>query len=298
MSVSGVVLSEGRHERIQHVVVRLCHSGGNLIEQATTSDTAEFSFRGVRRAPYILTFEAAGYEKVEEHVDLSFMSDRGITVYLKPVPQGATSPGAGTSISAHELSMPEVARKLVASGRKKLYADKNAEAGREDFEQAVGKAPDYYEAYSEIAIADVTLGKTEEGITSFRKSIEVSHETYGDAYVGLGTLLLEKGEVGVGEKAIRRGVQLNPNSWRGFYELGKLDAANDQLDVALASAVIYRLLTIIHLRKGDYTAALADIDAYLKLDSASPAGLRAAERRREIAKKISAPAASPAESKP
>jgi Tfp pilus assembly protein PilF len=309
VSVSGVVLSEGRHERIQHVVVRLCDSGGNLMEQATTSDTAEFSFRGLRRAPYILTFEAPGYEKVEEHVDLSFMSDRGITVYLNPVPQGATSPVAGASISAHELSMPEVARNLVASGRRKLYAEKNPQAGLEDFEQAVGKAPDYYEAYSEIAIADVTIGKTEEGIASFRKSIEVSHETYGDAYVGLGTLLVEKGEVDAGEKALRRGVELNPNSWRGFYELGKLDLGQNHLDLALRSAehakslapnvpVVYRLLTILHLRQGDYRAALEDIDAYLKRDPTSPAGVRAAEMREEIAKKISVQAASPTEPKP
>lgn len=298
VTVSGTVLSEGDNQRIQHVVVRLCDSGGNLIEQATTSDSGEFSFRGLQRVPYILTFEASGYEKQEMHVDLSFMSDKGMTVYLRPVAKPvAPIPTGGSSISAHELSMPEGARDLVASGRRKLYAGKNPEEGLKDFQQAITVAPGYYEAYSEMAMAYLTLGKTDEAIKSFRKSIEVSGDTYGDAEVGLGTLLIEKGDTGEGEKMIRRGVDLNPNSWRGFYELGKLDLGRNQLDPALKSAeqakslapnvpIVYRLLANIHLREKNYTELLKDLDAYIKLDPNSPAGVRAVQMRQEIQQKV------------
>lgn len=300
VTVSGIVMSEGKNQRIEHTTVHLCDSGGDLLQETITSDSGEFSFRGLQRVPYILTFEASGFERLEMHVDLSFMSDKGMTVYMKPIAKAsapAPASAAGNSVSAHELSMPEDARNLVASGRKKLYADKNPQAGLADFQQAVGEAPDYYEAYGEMAMAYVTLGKSEEAQESFRKSIEVSHDRYGDAYVGLGTLLIEKGDVAEGEKAIRRGVELNPKSWRGFYELSKLELGRNHLDAAQKSAeqakslapnvsIVYRLLANIHLQQRNYPELLNDLDAYIKLDPDSPAGLRATQMREQVAQEI------------
>jgi tetratricopeptide (TPR) repeat protein len=310
VSVSGVVLAEGHNQRIQHVVVRLCDGGGNLLEQATTSDSGEFSFRGLGRSRYILIFEANGYRKTQIDLDLSFMSDRGMTVYLRPVENESPSTPGGSSVSAHELSMPPAARSLVETGKKRMYFEKNPQGGLNDFQQAVSKAPGYYEAYNEIAMAYLTLGKPDEAMKSFRKAVEVSGDRYGDAQIGLGTLLIEKGEADAGEKALQRGVELNPRSWRGFYELGKLEFARDQVDRALKSAqraqavapnvpITYRLLANIHLRQKNYRALLDDLDAYIRLDPDSAAGLRAARMREEIAQQAGKETQSaPSESKP
>jgi tetratricopeptide (TPR) repeat protein len=297
VSVTGTVLSEGQHQRVLHVMVRLCDSSGNLIEQITTNDSGDFFFRGLQRAPYVLTFEAIGFESAQINVDLSFASDRGMTVYLKPAEKESAPASAGATISAHELSMPEAARNLVASGKKKLYADKNPEGALTDFQQAIAHAPGYYEAYCEMAIAYGTMSKVDEAIKSFRKSIELSRDNYGNADVGLGTLLVGKGDLDAGEKAIRRGIELNPNSWLGFYELGMLDLNRDHLDPALKSAeraqalspntpIVYRLLSNIHMRQEKYAELLADLDAYIKLDPSSPAGLRAVQIRDQIAQKL------------
>jgi hypothetical protein len=242
VSVAGIVLAEGRNDRIEHVVVRLCDTGGNLLMQETTLDSGEFSFRGIQRGRYILTFEANGFQNSEIHLDLSFGSDRGMTVNMKPVAKEPGAISAGSAISAHELSMPKAARELVTSGNRKLYTDKDANGGLRDFERALARAPGYYEAYREIAMANVTLGKAEEAEKNFRKAVEVSGDTYGDAEVGLGTLLIEKGDPDAGEKAIRRGVELNPSSWMGFYELGKLDFNHNRLEFAQKSAERARLL--------------------------------------------------------
>ena len=297
VSVSGIVLTEGDNQRIEHVTVRLCDTGGILIEQTTTPESAEFVFKGIQRGRYILTLEANGFQKTEVHVDLSFSSDKGMTVYMKPVTteSGLVPPGA--TVSAHELSMPEAARELVDTGRRKLYAEKNAKDGLKDFEQAVSVAPSYYEAYREIGVAQLSMGSADEAIKSFRKSIEVSKDRYGDADVGLGTLLVEKGDLEAGEKAIRRGVELNPNSWMGFFELGKLDLNRNRLGSSLQSAerakmlspnspVVYRLLANIHLRQKNYEDLLADLDAYLKLDPTSPAGVRAKEMREQVQREL------------
>lgn len=297
VSVTGVVVAEGRNQPIQHATVRLSDSGADLIGQATTSDTGEFAFRGLQRGTYVLMFEADGFQSTEIRLDLTFTSDRGVTVYMKPVGKPLAMGSAGASISAHELSMPKTARDLVDSGRKKFYADKDPRGGLKDFEQAVSDAPGYYEAYCEIGMAYIAIGDKADAETNFRKSIEQSHNTYGEASVHLGALLADRGEVDAGEKAILRGVELNPNSWFGFYELSRLDLSRNRLELALKSAerakalapnapIIYRLLTNIHMRQANYTAVISDIDAYLKLDPTSPAGVRAAEIREQVVQRI------------
>jgi Tfp pilus assembly protein PilF len=307
-TASGVVFAEGANTHLQHVVVRLCDSGGSEIEQETTTQAGEFAFRGLQRERYILTFEAVGFQKTEMQVDLSYGSDKGMTVYLKPVPSATPPAASGAKISAHELSMASGARDLAASGRKKLYVDKQPQAALGDLEHAVAIAPGYYEAYFEMAMAYVTLGKKENAQGDFRKSIEVSHDSYGDADVGLGTLLLENGDANAGEKAIRRGVELNPNSWLGFYELGKLELRRGQIDPALKAAarakmlapttpIVYRLLSNIHLQQKNYDALLGDLDAYIRLDPDSTAGVRAKQLRgqvvQELAKKNAAASSGP-----
>jgi Tfp pilus assembly protein PilF len=297
VSVTGIVLAEGRNERIEHVVVRLCDTGGNLITQTTTLDSGEFDFRGVQRGRYILTFQGNGFQSTEIHLDLSFASDRGMTVYMKPEMSRPVPTASGSTVSAHELSMPRTARDLLASGKKKLSADKNARGALADLQKAVLIAPNYYEAHYQIAMAHLTIGEAYEAEKSFRKSIEVSQDSYGDADVGLGTMLVDKGDVEAGEKTIRRGVELNPSSWMGFYELGKLDLNRNRLESAQKSAeqarslapntpIIYRLLANIHMRQKNYTNLLSDLDAYVKLDPDSPAGLRAKQMRQEVSQEL------------
>jgi tetratricopeptide (TPR) repeat protein len=308
VTVSGSVLEERHNERIEHVSVRLCDGGGNLLEETLTTENGEFFFRGVQRGRYILAFEANGFQSQQVQLDLSYASDKGMTIYLKPLAQESAGHASAASVSAHELAMPEAARNLVTSAQKKLYSDKNPQAALIDLQQAVSIAPGYYEAYREIGMAYLTMGKNDEAQASFRKSIAVSGDRYGEANVYLGTLLIEKGEVDAGEKALRRGVELNPNSWRGFYEIGKLDFGRDHLDLALKSAerakslapntpIIYRLLANIHMRQKNYPDLLGDLDAYIKLDPDSPAGQRATQMRQQVAQEA-AKHVPPLDSKP
>jgi tetratricopeptide (TPR) repeat protein len=62
-------------------------------------------------------------------------------------------------------------------------------------------------------------------------------------------------------------------------------------------ASIYRLLANIHVQQKNYPALLQDIDAYVKLDPDSPAGVRAKQMREEVVRKIEAETAGPVASK-
>jgi tetratricopeptide (TPR) repeat protein len=309
VSLTGTIYSEKSKRPIDQATVRLCDTGGNLIEQTITTDSGQFDFRGIRRSNYILTVDAPGYLSDTLHVELSFTSDRGISVYLRPNASDPAAVFSAANISAHEMSMPQKARDLLASGEKKLYSDKNPKAGLVDFQQAVSVAPTFYEVYYQIGMAYLTLGTRDEAEKSFRKSIEVSNDKYGEPVIGLASLLIDTGDLPQSEKMIRHGLELSPNDWFGYYQLGRIlftenkvaeaqKSAEQARSLAPNAAIVYRLLSNIHLSQKNYPALVEDLDAYIKLDPDSPAGVRAKEIRNQVQENISkdklTPAASPA----
>jgi tetratricopeptide (TPR) repeat protein len=310
VTLTGTVFSE-ENRRIEHASVKLCDGGGNRLAEEITSDSGEFTFRGLARGSYILSVSAIGYQSQDVPFDLNFNSDRGVSIYLKAVKastNGAPAAGGNSTVSAHEMSMPQAARDLVESGKHKFWVDKNHEAGMQDLERAVALAPTYYEAHYEIGMANLMLGKQDDAERSFRESIEASGEKYGSAYVGLGSVLINEGKIKEGEQALTHGVELNPSSSLGFYELGKVRLSEKRIDEAAKSAEqarslapnfasVYRLLANIHLQQKNYKALLEDIDAYVKLDPDSPAGKRAREMREEIVRKLGPETAGPVASK-
>jgi hypothetical protein len=150
-----------------------------MIAPQTTSSNGWFEFRGLPRGTYVIAINAAGFEPVNFNVDLGLNSSRGNDIYLRPRLSNSTSSPHASPISLHELSMPYKARALMESGRKKVYVDKNVQAGLVDFQRAVAIAPGYYEAHYQIALAGLLLGQHDLAEKSFCKAIEVS----GDKYV-------------------------------------------------------------------------------------------------------------------
>ncbi len=307
-TLAGNVYYEDDYHPAKNVLVNLSDSAQANLATEQTNDAGRFRFAGLQRTTYSISVNASGYEPVTLSVDISLTSDKGVNIYLKPIQKKEDAQKTG-SISTHELSMPTKARDLLESGKKKLYEDKNAAAGLLDFQQAISLAPGYYEAHYQLAMAYLSLGNTGEAEKAFQKSIEVSGDKYGEAQVGLGTIMLNRGAFSEGEKTIRRGIQLNPNFWLGYYELGRAllnekripeaqDSAEHARLLAPNVAMVYRLLSNIHLQQKDYPALLQDIDQYLKLDPDSPAGVRAKELREQVQQKMAAEHALPATAKP
>jgi Flp pilus assembly protein TadD len=296
VTVAGYVYCDEKSHAPQNVRVELRGSDQSQLASVATSDEGEFRFDGLKQGVYTVSVNEPGYEPVSIKLDLSGGSQKDVAICLKRSAKSQDSSKSST-ISTHELSMPAKARDLMESGKKKLYEDKNSSAGLGDFQQAISLAPGYYEAYYQLAMAYLSLGNSGEAEKSFRKSIEVSGDKYGEADVRLGTILLDQGNSAEGEKAVRRGIQLNPNFWLGHYELGRAlvnekriheaqDSAEHARLLAPGTAIVYRLLANIHLQQKDYAALLQDIDEYLRLDPDSPAGLRAKELREQITQKM------------
>ena len=307
VSLTGTVYSEGNNEPVARASLTLCDDGGASLQQITGNDSGEFSFNGIRPGRYLLRLQAGGHEPAELRVDLSFGSQRGFSVTMKPVRAAASPTLAGTAqISAHELAMPEEARRLVDSGRRKLFGQKDAAGALRDFQAATAQAPAYYEAHYLTGMAHLSLQNPSEAERQFRKSVELSQRKYADADIALGTILLEHNEANEGEPLLRQGLAIHPQSWPGQFALGEMELSRGHLEPALAAAekaeslapqqpVVYRLLALIHIQEKDYPALLTDLDNYIQLDPDSPAGLRAKELRAETQRRLGqspAPAAS------
>ena len=296
-NLNGVVYSETTNQRIPHASVWLCDDGGTRMTESVTTDNGEFAFPGLRAGPYILKITAPGFVPLELNVEVNFATEHGISVFLKPAGKSPKEQPPDPSISAHELSMPPAARKLMETGKKKLYAGNNAEGALQDFQAAVAKAPDYYEAYYQLAMACLSLQKPADAEKNLQTSVALSNHTYPDAVLALAILLLGRHDSANGEPLLRRGLELNPNSWVGYYELGKLELYRMHLEPALDAAQkaeslapqqpkVYRLLSLIHLRQKNYQAALTDLDAYIRLDPDSPEGQTAKQIRAETQRQL------------
>lgn len=291
-NLKGVLFSEVAGQRVAHATLHLCDEGGNIVQDAVSSDSGEFAFMGVRPGAYILRINANGFDPTDVHVELNFSSERGISVYLKPSKSSSKAPPEQPVISSHELSITEAARKLFESGTKKLYVDKNPQGAIADFQSAVDKAPTYYEAYYQLGMAYLALRNTAEAEKSLQKSVDLSQQRFADADLALAVLWLGRHDTTRGEPLLRRAIELNPQSWSAFFELGKLEMYRGNLPQALEAAqksqtlapdqpLVYRLLSLIHLKQQNFVAAIADLDAYLRLDPDSPEGTRAKQLRRE-----------------
>jgi len=296
-NLAGVVYSESANQRIGHAAVHLCDSGGSLLQQSITSDSGEFAFLGLQSGSYILKVSAPSYEPTELPVEVNFGSERGVSVFLKSAKSSVAGVRAAPAISAHELSMPKSARDLAEAGKKKLYVDKNPQKALKDFEAAVSKAPDYYEVYYLIGMTYISLQDPVHAEENLQKSVDLSTQSYGDADLALAFLWLARHDPTRGEPLLRRGLELNPTSWMGYFELGKLEMHREHYEAALQAAksaqslaadqpLVYRLLSLIHLKQRNYSAALVDLDAYIRLDPDSPDGEHAKEVRADTEKRL------------
>lgn len=283
-TIAGHVYCEADSPATRNIQVILSDAEQIQLVTVATGEEGEFRFDGLKRGNYTVNVNAPGYEPESMKVDISGLSKKDLAIYLKRISKNQDSPKAD-SISTHELSMPVKARNFMESGKKKLYQDKDSAGGVVDFEQALSLAPGYYEAHFQLAMAYLAVGKSGEAEKHFRKSIEVSGDKYGEAEVGLGAMMLD-------QQGHRAESQLVAWPLRVFLNEKRVSEAQSSAERARQSApnapVVYRLLSNIHLLEKDYAALLQDIDEYLKLDPASPAGIRAKELREQVQQKMAA----------
>ncbi len=96
------------------------------------------------------------------HVDLSFASDRGVSIYLNPNPGDLRTSSPAGSVSAHEMSMPQKARDLLSSGEKNYTLTRTRRQVLRIFSKPSQSRRVFTEAYYQIGMAYLTLRTRDE----------------------------------------------------------------------------------------------------------------------------------------
>lgn len=309
-TLSGNIYSESTNQRIIHASVRLCDAGGTRLQDSTTDDSGGFVFAGIPTGTYILKVAASGYVPSDTEINVDFGTGHGVTIFLRPEGRKSSHIAGAAAISEHELSMPAAARKSMGEGQKKLYAEKNPAAALRDFQAAVTKAPEYYEAFYQMGLTYLALENSADAEKSLQTAVTLSQEKFAEADLALASLWLARHDSARGEPLLRHGLDLKPDSWSGYFQLGKLELYRNHLDAARQAAekarslapeqaMTYRLLSLIHMRQKNDPATLADLDAYLRLDPDSPEAVTAKKIRADIQQRLAAAGSPPpANSKP
>jgi tetratricopeptide (TPR) repeat protein len=208
-----------------------------------------------------------------------------IACMCAPLHSSAQSRQSSYEVSVRELRIPPKALHDFEQGIE-LLAKKDPAGSLPHFQRAILEFAGYYEAYDRMGAADLKLWRIPEAEQAFRKSIGLSGGQYAHPLFALGAILNDQEKFAEAESVTRRGLDLDPDSWRGHYYLGlalcglnRLVEAEKSVHEALHRKTdfpeAYLLLADIHGRERDYRSLVSDLNEYLKLAPDGPASARA-----------------------
>ena len=231
-----------------------------------------------------------------------------IACFCVPVALAAQAPPAEYTVSVRELHIPPKALLAFRQGLQR-QAKKDAAGSLPFFQRAIAEYAGYFEAYDRIGVADLDLWRVADAEQAFRKAIDLSGGQYAHPLIALGAILDDHETFAEAEQVLRKGLNLDPHSWRAQYYLGealfglnRVAEAEQIVCEALRSKAdfpqAYLLLADIHQRTQDYPSLLADLNAYLALapdgsSSAKAKSLRESVRTRMGESESSAALAEP-----
>ncbi len=282
VTVLGRVRSAESDAPIPSVRVELRAGSGEMIGSRFTNYDGEFTFMNLTAGNYEVSIEETGYQPYRERVEIheSRGAENIVLIFLQANPAAGPKP-PGSTISARMLSLPERARKEYAKGVAELYEKKNPSASLPHFQHAIEAASGFYEAYHQTGVALRSLGRNEEAEAAWRKAIELGNGHFAGSHFTLASLLGDLKRYADEESIARAGLQIEPQSWRGNYELARAllylnrqDEAEKAIQQALSVkpdlAKAYLILADIHMGRDDRAALVRDLDNYLRLEPSGP----------------------------
>jgi len=293
--ISGTVLLEADKRPASQVAVRLKSRVAGVFRSVLTDLEGHFKVQNLPRGTYDIAVDEDGYEAAQTSAQLDGPSAK-LVVYLRsrsgPIRQSSYT------VSVRELKIPAKAHNEFEKGLERVA--KNDPAGSlRHFQKATQMFPGYFEAYYNLAVAEMTLRHTGEAMQDFQTSIDLSGGRYAPAEFGYGYLLCQEGRPDEAEKMVRRGLEVEDAAPEGYVILGEALKQLNRLDEAEKSAHeallrnpnyagAYLVLSDIAERRGDYHADIQNLDIYLRLQPNGPGSTLARKVRAEAEKMLAA----------
>jgi len=273
--ITGTVREEGSDSLIAAATLEISHSGSQAHAPVISGTNGEFVFRDLQTGEYVITAKKDGFNSASVPVTVDRTTIEVTISLRRAVAAGVHS---GGPISAHQLQVPKKARAAYEKGRRLLEDENNPTDAIPAFEKAVKEFPGYYEAYTELGIANNRLGKVLEAEASLKEAVELSTGNYLQPLYFLADLYNGQGKYEEAEPLARQAITLDNSAWNGFYELARSllglkrvteaeTIAMRARDLAPQTPPVYLVLANVHTLQQNYPAAIQDLDAYLKLKS-------------------------------
>lgn len=278
--VSGTVREAGTNAVLQGVVLDILSSGSKFKPSMSSGMSGEFSFGGVPAGEYSIVAKKDGFEASTTRVMVFPGGAQPVVILLSKVaPEKTLGPGAAASV--HELSIPQKARDAFENGRKLLEEESKPAESIPEFQQAIHVYPSYYEAYTEIGVANYSLRNAREADEALLKAVQLSSRKYLKPLYLLADLYNGQQRYVEAEALARQAVELDNSAWHGHFELARAlvglkkeveaeASASKCRDLKPDNAPVYLVLANVHMLQHNYSAVVQDFDSYLKLE---PTGL-------------------------
>jgi hypothetical protein len=296
--IGGAITGEGDHRPIANAKVQLATSSGEMMTSTFTDTDGLFSFMNLSQGEYVITVTAEGYETGSQKIMVFTASIPDVRMSLrKPNKPLEIAPIGDGSVSNRELLLPKKAQEAFQKGLDTLYKKNDPSASMPYFQKVLAISPDFYEAFYNEGRAYSFEGKPADAEAAFQKAIELSKDSYAEADFGLAAIYSDHGRFKESEQLSRNGIELQPDVWRGYFELSRAldglgrfgEAEQNALEARKKNPTfsgIYIVLANIHLELHNDNALVDDLNDYLRLDPAGPFAAQARDLRAKTEKML------------
>ena len=297
--IHGAITNDDDNRPIQNAKIQLTTVGGQLVKSTYSDRDGIFSFMSLARGDYMVTVTADGFESGNQKVMIVGFNVPEVRIALrKPVNQEDKSSPSGDTVSSRELMLPQNAQESLHKGMDRLYKKKDPSGSMPFFQKVLAIAPTFYEAYYQEGMAYTYEGRPAEAETAFRKAIVASQDLYPDACFGLAAILSDRERFKESEVILRHGLELQPEAWRGHFELARAltglgrtaeaeQSASEARRLNPTFSGLYIILANIHLQLHNDAAVVEDLDTYLRLDPNGPFAVPARDLKAKTEKVLS-----------
>jgi tetratricopeptide (TPR) repeat protein len=299
--IAGRVTYDTDNSAAQNIPIQLKTSAGQFVSTTYSSPTGNYNFENLAAGDYLLSVEVQGYDRVEKDARLTTIPSLTANISLHKSaggrPEFGDNPAQGNAVSTRELSLPSKAQEALAKGREKLYQKHDPAGSLPFFRKVLEISPGFYDAYYLEGIAYTQQTQLSEAEAAFRKSIEGSDHHFADPCFALASLLTDKKQFADSIELSREGIALDPEAWRGYYEISRallgegkfVEAETNGLEARKRKTDfpgLYLILANIHMQLHKNEAVLEDVNAYLALEPDGPSSGQARQIRDQMEKAL------------
>jgi tetratricopeptide (TPR) repeat protein len=275
-SVSGNVVGIDNRP-LEHVRVELHSRNGSIISSLYTDSAGTFEFHDLDSGNYDV-MAVSGVDLAEQRIDLNNMP---ISIVLRMAASGSPNDRNGkSSVSVAQYLVPEKAQAALEKAREASAKGKNDEAERH-VAQALEIYPRYADALTLRAILKMNGNDIESALADVQEAI-TNDKNCGLAYSVMGALLNMQSKFDDAARALERAQSLSPDSWQGYFEMGKAMLGKAQYETALqqfdrAQTLVAHDYPLLGLAKAHamlglnrYSDAVTELQAYLAKEPNGP----------------------------